>query len=76
MRERLKFALIGLGAGLLAGLMTWLITGVFMEGAWPYFMWTVGGFLVAGATVGFLLPKRAGEYFIQYLLGMLESGNI
>jgi hypothetical protein len=80
MQPRLQFALIGLGVGLLcglvAGLIVWTIAIGTTVGALTYFLWVAGGFMAAGSLIGFLFPKKAGNFFWQFLIGMFENVSI
>ncbi|MGE5625755.1 MAG: hypothetical protein ACM3ZT_09435 [Bacillota bacterium] len=73
----MKFALVGLGVGLFcglfAGLTVWMVAIGTTEGALGYFLWILGGFMAAGMLIGFLFPKKAGEYFWQFVVGMFEN---
>ena len=80
MKYRFRFALIGLGVGFFtgffAGLTVWTLAISTSEGVLRYFLWTLGSFMVTGALIGFLFPKKAGDYFWQFMVGMVENLSI
>jgi hypothetical protein len=74
MHTRLRHAYFGL----IAGFVTGLLPALFMlsSGSWVWALYVIGGFMLVEASVGFLLPKKATNFFIDLMVGFFENASI
>ena len=74
MRARLIHAYIGLIAGLVTGIIP---AGIMLfAGAWAWSLYFLVGFMLGEALIGFLLPKKAADFFVDLFLGMAENTHL
>ncbi|HEY4128286.1 MAG TPA: hypothetical protein VGN70_09595 [Gammaproteobacteria bacterium] len=74
MDTRLRHAYFGLIAGFVTGLLPALL--LLSSGSWVWALYVIGGFMLVEASVGFLLPKKATNFFIDLMVGFFENANI
>jgi uncharacterized oligopeptide transporter (OPT) family protein len=67
MRERLKYAFIGLGLGFVPGLFFGLYVVVGVPGSWMVLAAIVAASMLSGALIGLLFPDKAESIFREHV---------